>query len=144
MTMSGVNALERAAREWIASLPARVATTQEQKIEAGVVLAIRPQKVGAMDVALGFGSVDSVDLYWGNDFRIEDFTADGALLVRVLDAIRKGRVVEEVWTVWGRTASVFSAIEVEEGTVSSRVVKPLWVLRPIAIRASFRRCLPWD
>jgi hypothetical protein len=142
--MSGVNALERAAREWIATLPAGVATTEEQKIDAGVILTVRPKKVGAMHVAVGFGSMESVDLYWGTDFRVEDFTADGAWLIRVLESIRNGKVVEEVWTVWGKVASVVSVIEVDERTVSSRVVRPLWALRPIARRASVRQYVSWD
>jgi hypothetical protein len=142
--VTGRITLERAARGWIAALPPGVAAVEEQETEAGLFLALKPAKAGAMHVAVGFGQPETVGLYWGTDFRVEELTSDPDLLVRVLQAVRNGRVSKEVWTVWGRVASILSVIEDQELLASSRVVNLLWLLRPLARRASRRTYLPWD
>src|SRR3954462_3807517 len=99
------------ARGWIAALPPGLAAVADEETEAGLFLSVRPAKAGAMAVAVGFGQPETVALYWGTGFRVEELTKDPDWLVRVLQAVRSGRVAEEVWTVWGRVASIVSVIE---------------------------------
>jgi len=139
-----VKEVERAVREWIAALPPGVAATDEKKVGEGAMLHVRPLKAGAMDVAVGFASPDAVELYWGNGFRAENVEPDLERCVGVLRAIRQGRVREEEWTVGSVTASIVSLIETDEGTVSSRLVKPLWILQRFARRGRQRTYAPWD
>jgi hypothetical protein len=96
-----------------------------------------------MDIMVAFSGDDAIDLYWGKGFRAEQIDADADFLLRFCDAVRRGRVREERWTLWGKTLQVASLIDAGTDQVGDRIIRPLWFLRGIAERST-RSYPAWD
>jgi hypothetical protein len=86
-------------RNWTDSLPSKSVVVREDHSPnyGGLLFEVRPATTNAMDVTVGLGSSDEVDLYWGDGYHWEGWKATPGEVLEVCEAIKDGDVIEETW-----------------------------------------------
>jgi hypothetical protein len=86
-------------RNWTDRLPPQSVAVREDNNPnyGGLLFAVRPVTTNAMNVTVGLGSSDDVDLFWGNGYRWERWKATPSEVLEVCEAIKDGDVIEETW-----------------------------------------------
>src|SRR5262245_59509700 len=86
-------------RAWVKALPpGTVVVTEEHNPNyGGLLFEVKPVRPDAMNLVVGLGSSEDIDMFWGDGYRWEGWTASTREVLEVCNAIRQGRVVEETW-----------------------------------------------
>jgi hypothetical protein len=89
-----------ALRTWTAGLaPASVAVQEDHSAGyGGLLFKVKPAQPGAMALTVGLGGADDVDFFWGDGCRWEGWKATQREVLEVCEAIKRGEVIEETWT----------------------------------------------
>ena len=127
---------------WFNLLPAGVAAIQEQAID-GLGVHVVPTKQGCTDVMVAFSGGDTVDIHWGDGFQVEQIRSEPDFVVQVCEAIRRGRLRVERWTLAGATILTKGTIDVGSERLDDRLLATLSFLKQFAIR-SVEYGVPWD
>lgn len=63
----------------------------------GLLFEVRPVQPDAVQITVGLGTSDDVDLFWGEGYRWENWKATPREVIEVCEAIKQGHVIEEAW-----------------------------------------------
>src|SRR4051812_13854318 len=93
-------ALLAALRSWTAGLAPASAAVQEDHSAGygGLLFKVQPAQPGAMKLTVGLGGDDEVDFFWGDGYRWEGWKTTQQEVLEVCEAIKRGEVIEETWT----------------------------------------------
>lgn len=131
-------------REWVQALPPGVATVREDKNPnyGGLLFEVRPIEPNALDITVGLGASDAVDVFWGEDYRWENWKALPGEVILLCEAIRQGQAVEETWRLGRFVLERRCTIQLAVGPVGDGSPPiPAWVKR--WARRSVRSYAPW-
>ncbi len=130
-------------RKWVASLPPASVVIRENPSQGygGLLFEIRPKSPGAMRFSVGLGSSHSIDFFWGDGYRWENWNPSPNELLSVCEAIRTGDVLEEIWKIGSfvieRRCYIRRAQQVGDGSPQL----PAWIKR--LARRFERKYNPW-
>ena len=86
-------------REWVQALPPGVVTAREDNNPdyGGLLFEVRPARPNTLNITVGVGVSEEVDVFWGEDYRWENWNALPGEVIQLCEAIKQGQAVEETW-----------------------------------------------
>jgi len=131
-------------REWVQALPPGAATIREDNNPnyGGLLFEVRPAEPNALGITVGLGASDDVDVFWGEDYRWENWKALPGEVIQLCEAIRQGHAVEETWKLGWFVLERRCTIQLPAGPVGDGSPPiPVWVKR--WAHRSVRAYAPW-
>ena len=108
----------------------------------GLLFEVRPATTNAMDVTVGLGPSDEVDMFWGDGYRWENWKATPREVLEVCEAIKDGDVIEETWSLGRFALEQRCYIRVQGQRVGDGSFPiPQWLKK--WVRLSVRTYSPW-
>jgi hypothetical protein len=111
----------RVAREWLRQLPSDCVKVREDDCEFEYVIDVQPRNARASPVEIRIGKEDGCfDIAAGRALQFSDIPQDAAVLWQVLDAVRDGKLREDVVEQHGRILCSKGELELPTGKWFSR------------------------
>jgi hypothetical protein len=114
-----------AIRAWVARLPDGIAALTEEVDEWEHALTLTPLNPHSAWVAFRIAHNGSIGLYFGQAACFEEIAMSPEFATEICDAIRQGRVTDNVRVWRGRTVDARTVLHLSDKTLSD------WMIRPI-------------
>jgi len=115
----------RAVRSWVESLPAGAAQLIEEQVPYEYVVRIVPRNTRSLGVQFRIGDNGTFGLYV-SAIRIEDLPLSAQYLVEICEAVKQGRVEEEIWVRRGQVAKSKTVLRLPSGNLGGTDLKDLF------------------
>lgn len=102
-------------REWTSELPDGIAETTEESLSAEQVVRITPVNTLASYVEFRIGDYGTFGLYLGTSMAFEDLPLSRNYLVEICDAVRAGRIEEQLLTIGRRVVRAKGVLHLASG-----------------------------
>jgi hypothetical protein len=107
--------LLEAVREWIERLDVSRVDLEQRFDEFGFSASIRPRNPKGCRVYVEVNRSETATLGCGRTVSVSDWAFDPNTLIAILEAVRAGRIQEEIWEFCGHTMRGIAAIRLEDG-----------------------------
>jgi hypothetical protein len=104
-----------AVREWIEKLDRSRLEVEQLVDEFGLTVSIRPLNPKSCRLGVQADRVGTASFGCGRTINVSDWAVDSKMLIAILEAVRAGRVQEEVWEVFGRAMRGSGVIQLADG-----------------------------
>jgi len=104
-----------AVREWIERLDRSRADLEQLVDEFGLTVSIKPRNPRGCSVSVQADRVGTASFRCGRTIGVSDWSVDSNLLIAILEAVRAGRIQEEVWELCGHTMRGSGVIRLADG-----------------------------
>jgi hypothetical protein len=102
-------------RGWIESLDASRLDVDQLVDEFGLTVSIRPRNPKGCCLSVQADRVGTASFECGRTIKVSDWAVDSNMLIAILDAVRAGRIQEEIWELCGHTMKGSGVIYLEDG-----------------------------
>jgi hypothetical protein len=109
-----------------AKLPAGTFSVYREQSTHGLLTRVEPANPKAAAMALRTNGSSTCNILFGRAFSLELELDDDHLLLKLVDAVRNGNLVEKIWTISGRMIYTKSAVRLPDRVATTRSGVPFF------------------